>query len=168
VVNAIYYPRDDTRRRAYDEAERVRVGSPRRDRVLLVQGPLAIARRPGARQLRIESAAIASGDPPTARRLATWIEQRVHVEGRPDWIFVKVHAHGAPEENAKTMLGEPMAALHRALGELGSTEPWRVHYVTARETYNLVRAAMDGMEGSPAAFLDYEVPPSARAARATA
>jgi hypothetical protein len=38
-----------------------------------------------------------------------------------------------------------------------------VHYVTAREMYNVARAAMDGLSGSPAAFFDYEVQPPPRA-----
>jgi hypothetical protein len=164
VVNAIYYPRDDGRRRAYDRAERVRVGSPRRERVLLVQGPLAIARRGPAGGIRIESAALASSDPPTERRLRTWTAAHVHVEGRPEWTFVKVHAHGAPEKNARVMLGEPMRHLHGALAALGD-RGWRVHYVTAREMYNVARAAMDGMRGSPAAYFDYEVPPPERVRR---
>jgi hypothetical protein len=165
VVNAIYYPRDDTRRRAYDRAEHARVGTPRSGRVLLVQGPLAIARRRGGRApLRIDAAALAAGDPPSASRLRTWIAQHVHVGGKPEWTFVKVHAHGAPEKNAQVMLGEPMQALHRALADLAAArDPWRLHYVTAREMYNVARAAMDGMSGSPAAYFDYEVRPPERA-----
>jgi hypothetical protein len=162
VVNAIYYPRDDTRRRAYDEPDPVRVGSARRDGVLMVQGPLALARREGSPRLRIESGALAAGDPPTAARLADWVDQWIHVEGRPEWTFVKVHAHGAPEGNAAVMLGEPMAALHTALAHLGA-RGWRVHYVTAREIYNVIRAAMDAKRGSPAEYFDYEVPPPPRA-----
>jgi len=98
------------------------------------------------------------------------VEQWVHVEGRPEWTFVKLHAHGAPEPNASVMLGEPMATFHEALRDLargggGAGPRWRVHYVTAREMYNVARAAMDGRDGSPAAWFDYEVPPPERAAR---
>jgi hypothetical protein len=166
VVNAIYYPRDDARRRAYDHAERVRVGTTRTGRVLLVQGPLAIARRDrgSGLPLRIEAAAIAAGDPPSAARLRTWIAQHVHVAGRPEWTFVKVHTHGAPERNARVMLGEPMHALHHALADLrAGAHSWRVHYVTAREMYNVACAAMDGMSGSPAPYFNYEVRPPERA-----
>jgi hypothetical protein len=167
VVNAIYYPRDDTARRAYDHPERVRVGSPRRDRVLLFQGPLALARRPGSRTgVQIDAGAIAGGYPPSARRLATWIDQHVHVIGRPEWTFVKLHAHGAPEKNAGVMLGEPMAALHTALRAVAERDGWRLHYVSAREMYNVARAAMDGLRGSPADYFDYEVPPAERVTRA--
>jgi hypothetical protein len=163
VVNAVYYPRNAARRRGYARAERVRVGSAARDRVLLVQGPVAlVARGSRARWPRIEAAALHHGDPPTARRLAHWIAQWVHVEGRPEWTFVKLHSHGAPEKNASVMLGAPAAGLHEALAELAGSG-WRLHYVTAREMYNVARAAMAGLDGSPAAYFDYAVPPCERA-----
>ncbi len=163
VVNAIYYPRDEARRRAYDDAERARVGAPKLERVLMLQGPLALARRPGGLPgLRIEAGALQAGDPPSPSRLATWLDQWVHVDGRPEWTFVKLHAHGAPEKNARTMLGEPMERLHVALAELPA-RGWRVHYVTAREMYNVARAAMDGKSGAPSAYFDYEVPAAERA-----
>ena len=167
IVNRIYYPRDDARRRAYDFMDRARASDPRPDRVLLVQGPLALARREPHRGvgLRLETGALDAGDPPTAARLKTWIDQFIHVDGRPEWTFVKLHAHGAPEPNASTLLGPPMEAFHGALAMLASRGLWRVHYVTAREMYNVARAAMNGMAGSPAAYLDYEVAPAARARR---
>ena len=116
VVNCIYYPRGDvTKQRAYESAEPVRVGTPKRDRLLLVEGPLAMALRPGTLTPRIESAALDHGDPPTEPRLRTSIDQRVTVRGRPEWIFVKVHTHGAPEKNAGVMLGEPITRFHEAL-----------------------------------------------------
>jgi hypothetical protein len=166
VVNAIYYPRDPSRRRAYDFPELGRVDGASRDRVLLVQGPLAIAMRAPPRApgiLRIEAAALSSSDPPSVARLAVWMDQWIHVEGRPEWTFVKLHSHGAPEKNARVMLGQPMAVLHERLSQLASQGAWRIHYVTARELYNVARAAMDGMGGSPADFFDYQVAPPERA-----
>jgi hypothetical protein len=139
------------------------VGSAKRRAVLLVQGPLAISWRRSKRPLRIEAAGISASDPPSEARLRTWIRQWVHVDGRPEWTFVKVHAHGAPEKNARVLLGEPMARMHEALARLRAREGWHVHYVTAREMYNVARAAMDGLRGSPAQYFDYEIPPSERA-----
>jgi hypothetical protein len=167
VVNRIYYPRDNARRRAYDFMERTRVGVPKKQRVLIVQGPLAIARREPARGpgFRLDAGALDAGDPPSPTRLKTWIDQWVHVDGRPEWTFIKLHAHGAPEKNAAAMLGPPMVELHAAVKDLASRGAWRVHYVTAREMYNVARAAMDGMGGSPAAYFDYEVPAAERARR---
>ena len=164
IVNRIYYPRGDVRRRrAYEDGEPVRVGTPKEDRLLLIEGPLALARRPGSRSLRIESAALDASDPPTAARLATWVAQRVGVVGRPEWVFVKLHTHGAPEKNAEVMLGEKIRDLHRALARYNDGTAWKLHYVTAREMYNVARAAMDGLRGEPPAYFDYEIAPPPRA-----
>jgi hypothetical protein len=34
-----------------------------------------------------------------------------------------------------------------------------LHYVTAREAYNVVMAAVDGHTGNPVDYLDYVIPP---------
>jgi hypothetical protein len=164
IVNRIYYPRGDVaRRRAYEDGAPVRVGSPRQDRLLMIEGPLAIALRPGRPVPRIESAALDHTDPPTIERARTWVAQGVGVEGRPEWVFVKVHTHGAPEKNARVLLGDDIVRFHEAIArELNDGARWKLHYVTAREMYNLARAAMDGKRGDPSAWLDYEVPPPPR------
>jgi hypothetical protein len=163
VVNAIYYARDERRRRAYDEALRPPVAGRRPEGVLLVQGPLAIARRPRSARPRIDAGALSASDPPSRARLRTWLRQHVHVPGRPEWTFVKLCAHGAPERNARVMLGAAMAGLHEALAELAASGAFRLHYVTAREAYNVASAAMDGLGGTPSDHLDYEVAPCRRA-----
>jgi hypothetical protein len=164
IVNAIYYPAgDDRRRRAYERADRARVGAPRQDKVLLIEGPLALARRPGSFKVRIEGAALDASDPPSPARLDTWVNQRVVVEGRPEWVFVKVHTHGAPEKNADVILGARGEELHEALAtRYNDGAKWMLHYVSAREMYNVARAAMDGKSGSPAQWFDYEVPRAER------
>ena len=87
IVNSIYYPTGDlAKRRAYEHGEPVRVGSARQDRLLMIEGPLALAARPSKSgaprrmpKIRIESAAIDHSDPPTSARLATWIEQELTI-----------------------------------------------------------------------------------------
>jgi hypothetical protein len=161
IVNEIYWPTGELgARRAYERGARARVGERRRDRLLMVQGPLALARRPGSFSVRIESAALDASDPPSAARLRTWAAQNIHVEGRPEWVFVKLHTHGAPEDNAEILLGEPMQALHRELTtRYDDGRSWILHYVTAREMFNIAAAAMDGKDGDPNDFRDHEIPP---------
>jgi hypothetical protein len=130
---------------------------------MLIEGPIALARRPNGRSIRIESSALDGGDPPTAHRLETWVAQDIHVGGRPEWVFVKVHTHGAPERNAEVLLGDANVRFHEALRRYNDGTRWKLHYVTAREMYNVARAAMDGKSGEPAQFFDYEVPKPARA-----
>jgi hypothetical protein len=166
IVNAIYYPRGDvSRRRAYEDGEIAHVGTLKQDRLLMIEGPIALTRRPKSRSIRIESSALDWSDPPSEARLKSWVDQDVHVEGRPEWVFVKVHTHGAPEKNAEVMLGDAAKRLHQALKSYNDGREFRLHYVTAREMYNVARAAMDGKSGSPSAYFDYEIAPPPRASR---
>jgi hypothetical protein len=160
IVNQIYWPVGElARSRAYDSGARARVGEVRGDRILMIEGPLALARRPGSLRLRIENAAITADDPATPARVRTWAEQAIHVAGRPEWIFVKVHTHGAPEAQAASLLGDGGRALHGALAELSDGAGFALHYVTAREMYNVAVAAMDGRRGDPNDYRDYRLPP---------
>ena len=156
-VNQIYWPVGDlTRRRSYEQGERARVGAHHDDRLLMITGPLGFAI--DGMKLRLENGAITGDDPPTASRVATWIQQAIHIAGRPEWIFVKVHTHGAIEKTADSLLGAGGRTLHTALADY-MRRGHQLHYVTAREMFNVARAAMDGKRGNPNAYFDYVVPP---------
>lgn len=160
VVDAIYWPRGDlSRARAHEHAEAARVGRSHADRVLCVQGPLSLSRG-GRLGMRIENGALTAADPATPRRARAWLGRRIHVRGRPDWLFVKVHTHGAGERQAESLLGAGGVALHRALAEVtGAVSGVRLHYVSAREMYNIALAAMRGAAGDPDAYRNLVIEP---------
>jgi hypothetical protein len=166
IVNQIYWPEGDlARRRAHERGSRARVGELRDDRVLMIQGPLALGWRPARLRPYIENADVRANHPPTRERVRRWVEQEIHVDGRPEWVFVKVHTHGAPEREAASVLGEDGRCMHAALqSEFNDGARWRLHYVTAREMFNIAAAAMDGRAGDPGAYRDYRItpPPAAR------
>jgi hypothetical protein len=160
IVNQIYWPTGDpSRARAHEQGVSARVGTVMDDRILVIQGPLALARREGRPGVRIESAAVTANDPATASRVATWIAQGIHVRGRPEWLFVKVHTHGAPDAQAASLLGEAGRAMHRALRRYDDGERFVLHYVTAREMFNIALAGMQGHGGDPNAYRDHVLPP---------
>jgi hypothetical protein len=91
-------------------------------------------------------------------RLNLWLQPRIGVPTRPDWIFVKLYTHGATEFNQPVVLGEPMVRFHEALAQRAASDAnFRYHYVTAREMYNLARAAEAGWAGSVNDARDYEM-----------
>ncbi len=158
-VNAIAQGTGDpARKRSYEAAEPVAVGTRRRESLLLVQGPLALALRPRGRGVRIENGDLQGNDPPTLARFRSWLDQHVHVAGRPEWAFVKVHTHGAPEKNAFAMLGEPTRRFHEEMLAECKRRKLRLHYVSARELVNVAEAAMRGESGDPRRFFDVGTP----------
>jgi hypothetical protein len=164
IINQIYWPTGDLgRRRAYESGERARVGDWRDDRLLIIEGPLALSFRKSRRPVRIENGALTGNDPGTMERVRSWVAQHVHVAGRPEWLFVKVHTHGAPEDNARSLLDGGGHEMHRALRHIAGERGMRLHYVTAREMFNIAKAAIDGKEGDPAEYRDYclRPPPAA-------
>jgi len=160
-INSIYYAVDDPHRpKSHDWGTDVGSGEVPSDGLMIIQGPLVLnwRRRKWGILPRIENACLQGSQPPTLDRLDAWLRARVQVASRPDWNFVKLHTHGAPEGNQRVLLGEPMREFHRALARKASEDPgFHFHYVTAREMYNLVRAAEAGWQGSVAGARDFEL-----------
>ncbi len=161
-INSVYYAADDPARpRSHDDGVEVRVGGEPTGDLLLIQGPLGL-RWPGPFGLlpRIENGCIDAAAPPTPRRVDAWVRAGVCVAGRPDWVFVKVHTHGAKEANWPALLGPAAEAMHRHLRErYNDGARCRLHYVTAREMYNVVKAAERGLSGEPGLYRDLEIAP---------
>ena len=162
IVNKIYWPDGDlTRARAYEQGVRARVGDFRRDRLLIIEGPLSLRLRRRKVPVGIENGAITAEDPGTAARVRAWVAQNIHVAGVPEWVFVKVHTHGAPDREAAGHLHNGgMQMLHEELQRnYNDGKRWKLHYVTAREMYNIASAAMQGATGDPNRCRDHILPP---------
>jgi hypothetical protein len=170
-VNSIYYATDDPRRpRSHDSGVDVGTGPAPADALMLIQGPLVLDwrwRKWGVIP-HIENGCIQGNQPASIDRLGAWLKARVQVPTRPDWFFVKLHTHGAPEANQRVLLGEPMVEFHRALARCAEADPnFHFHYVTAREMYNLVKAAEAGWRGSVDEARDFQIVSDAGDAAAT-
>ena len=77
-------------------------------------------------------------------------------KNKPDWIFIKVHTHGTQEVDMETLLGNPCDEMYTYLeSEYNDGDKHVLHYVTAREAYNIVKAAEAGEEGNPNKYRDY-------------
>ncbi len=159
-INSIYYAGGpESEPKAYDRGDDARVGSVDSQRLLLIQGPLAMRLGAGVRP-RMENASLTSVNWGTEERIRTWIDCHVHVQGRPEWLFIKLHTHGAIERDFDALFGERARRMHRTLAEqYNDGRRYRLHYITARQAFNLARAAECGQGGDPQSFLDWEVPP---------
>jgi hypothetical protein len=160
-INSIYYAASHPHRpKGHDWGQDIGRGPAPADTLLLIQGALVLnwGRRKWGLVPRIENSCIQGNQAPNMDRLNLWLKACVRVPDRPDWYFVKLHTHGAKEENAAVLLGEAMVRFHESLARRMEREPWfHVHYVTAREMYNLARAAEAGWKGSVDAARDFEL-----------
>lgn len=163
TINSIYYATDDPAApKSHDDGVPVRVGGTPSGDLMIVQGPLGLnwrERRFGVMP-RIENADVRGGQPPTSERVDAWVKTGIHVEGRPEWVFVKVHTHGTQEADIDTLLGAAADAMHTHLETAyNDGERYVLHYVTAREVYNIIKAAEAGHGGNPNDFRDFILPP---------
>ena len=159
-INSIYYAIDSpARAKSHDSGEDAQVGKSDRSGLMLIQGPLGL--NFGKRWVpRVENASLTSENWGTPDRIAAWIDCHVHVRGRPEWLFVKLHTHGAIERDFDALFGDRARRMYATLAErYNDGKAFRLHCVTARQAYNLIRAAEAGATGEPGDFLDWEVPP---------
>ena len=86
-------------------------------------------------------------------------------QGRPDRLFIKLHCHGAADGNRQALLGEDLPALFSDLeARYNDGQRYRLHYVTARELFNVVKATEAGAPGNAERLVDWLLPPPCRAA----
>ena len=172
TINSIYYATDDPLRpKSHDTGVPVWVGGQASGDLMIVQGPLGLnwRERKFGVMPRIENADVRRGCPPTPDRVDDWVRTGIHVQGRPEWVFVKVHTHGTQERDMDTLLGPQVDAMHEHLeARYNDGRRYVLHYVTAREVYNIIKAAEAGHAGNPADYRDHVLPPPPGVAAARA
>ena len=159
-INSIYYAVDDPHKpKSHNVGTDVGTSPQPAKSLMLIQGPLILnwnSRKFGFLP-RVENANLQGNQPPTALRMDLWLKARIQVPSRPDWFFVKLHTHGAPEGNQAVLLGPPMVRFHEMLAVRAKADSnFHYHYVTAREMYNLARAAEAGWQGTVEDARDFE------------
>ena len=159
-INALYECKPPLNKRApHREGHDLRAGRVPTRFPLIVQGPLGMnfdgftAR--GFPQ--IENGELTAVNPPTMHRLTLWRKAGIRVNGRPDWLFVKLHCHGMIPQDTEALLGQPMQRFLSELLEAGAGGRYQTHFVTAREMINIILAACDGRDGNPGQYRDYRL-----------
>jgi hypothetical protein len=124
-----------------------------------VQGPLMLDFDRQARNgfARIENAALTGPNPPGLRRLRLWKKAAISVQGRPEWLFIKIHCHSMDPHQRESVMGEFMQRFLSELTERAKDRREIIHFVTARQMVNIIWAACDGREGNPGDYRDYRL-----------
>ncbi|MEW6997245.1 hypothetical protein AADZ86_06050 [Colwelliaceae bacterium BS250] len=158
-ANEIYYASDNPGRpNSHNKGEPVASGKPASGDLMMITGPLGLnfKQRKAGVLPKIENADIRDNSPPTLNRIKLWIETAISVLGRPEWIFIKVHTHGTQEKSMDTLLGEPFEQMCRDLDtHYNDGKNYVLHYVSAREMYNIIKAAEANKTGNPNQYRDF-------------
>jgi hypothetical protein len=159
TINSIYYVKGkDGCAKSHDKGRDLSIGSGSSNgELLMIQGPLTLnfKKRKFAIFPKIENSEISYCNPPTPDRVDLWVESGICVKGREDWVFVKTYTHGAQEKNIDLFFSGSIERMHAYLqSTYNDGAKWILHYVTAREMYNIAMAAADGKEGNPSLYRD--------------
>lgn len=161
-INSLYECGLPLNRRAPHRRGRdLRVGRPPSVFPLMIQGALMLDFSPANRRHLLphfENSALTWKYPMTMDRFRLWQRAAVTVEGRPDWLFIKLHCHGMDPRDEQAMYGPPRQTFLRdLLEESKRAGQYQVHFTTAREITNIILAACDGREGNPGDYRDYRL-----------
>ncbi len=153
TINSIYYAVDDPQSpKSHDTGVAACCGVSQTPGLLCVQGPLTFNFRSRKFGLlpRIENSCLAYDAPASQHRTKLWIDQRIHVQRRPDVLFVKLHTHGTQENNMDYFFNQGgLDELYGNLEEYIGRIAGNLYYVSTRQMYNVIK----GLEASPNAHV---------------
>lgn len=127
---------------------------------LIFTGPLVFnwtRRIKGLPVPRIDDGALTANQPLDDARFRRWLSANITVAGRTDWIFIKLYCHGFFDGDQSACIGDDARRFFGDLMERSVKENFDVHFATAREAFNMVSAATDGIDGDPGSFRDYKL-----------
>jgi len=154
IKNSIYYAIDDpVKPKSHDTGSVSRVLMSQ-EGLLMVQGVLDA--RISKSRVKIENSEITFNNYVTVQRMNSWLNCGIAVAGRPDWHFIKLHAHGTQDKTMlrlfeKGNLGELFAGMEKKCSERGA----QLHYVSARQMVNVIHALESGVDKWSPDLLDF-------------
>ncbi len=146
----------------YNESDELRAGRLGKGGLLVIEGPFLIDWTDWRLTLRpyVEDGHLSPEAPPDPGRVDSWIRANVHVIGQPNWIFVKLTIDGLSNATSARSLRHSLDRSLMYLEEVcNDDEMYRLHYVTAREMYNVAMAAQALKNGNAGLFRDYLIEP---------
>ncbi|MBF0331138.1 MAG: hypothetical protein HQL17_04315 [Candidatus Omnitrophica bacterium] len=151
-INSIYYATNRSTPKAHNTGVDVAAGRKPSGDLMIVQGALMLNWKRG----KIENSALLSSNPVTEDRVKLWVQGGIHVKGRQDVIFIKVHNHGCREDHLTDRFFENLDWMFTHLEtKYNDGKKFKLHYATAREMYNIIKAIEGGAMGDPVLYHDH-------------
>jgi hypothetical protein len=152
VTNRIYYATEDGGPRSHASGTPLAVGRSASGDLPIFLGPVGFNWGDGYS----DDGTVENSSPGSPRRLGTWLRSHVHVPGRPEWVFIKLTTHAM--QSRASFLGQTTDDMFAAMEYWWKRPPYRLHYVTAREAFNIAKAAEAGHSGNPDDYRDFRLP----------
>jgi len=107
---------------------------------------------------RLDDGALTANQGLNSSRLSRWGSANITVEGRSDWVFIKLYCHGFFDRDQSACIGADAQRFFGNVVESGArTGRHKTHFASAREAFNMVAAAIDGQSGDPNNFRNYKL-----------
>lgn len=107
---------------------------------------------------RIDDGALAGNYPLSLARFNRWRNANISIKGRPEWVFIKLYCHGFFPQDQDETIGDPICRFWEKVLEFSEkSRRFQVHFVTSREAFNIAMAAVDGHQGNPGLYRDYQM-----------
>lgn len=151
IVNQIYWCTGTPGRpKAFDRGIEATVGGGSRGDLLMITGPVGL-RFAGRLVPRVEMGEIAHNDPPSLHRVRRWLDLAPRIG---DEIFLKLHTHGAREDNSDTLLGTATRAggleqMFRWLHEETQRDGIELRWASAYDMFCAVEALTGPLHPGP-------------------
>jgi len=144
-INSIYYALDDPNKaKSYNTGKHVRKNGKEWGDLMMIQGPMhAYFLYKNIAGLRIMGDAVNGNSHVAKGRIDLWVKTGIHVKGAGNVVIIKTHTHGAVDYEA--VLGNELhGILHYLETQYNDGNRYMLHYVTARELFNIVKAIEHG------------------------
>jgi hypothetical protein len=162
MMNKLYYVKDNPRKpKSYNWGRQVMAGVKREEDLLMVTGILGLRWKSRTHRFKpsIETSNIDKTDKLTPGRIDYLVKHAIRIKGQPNWVFIKLHTHGAIEKNFDSLFGNHAAEGYSfLLGKYNDRKKYFLHFVTAREMYNIIKAAEAGEKDNPGKYREYLIP----------
>ena len=142
-INSIYYINEDEKSKSYNDGPLVEKGKIVNNKMMSIQGPMSIDFIEG---FRLEYGALETYAKPSKKRIDKWVDANIHVKDKPEWVFVKLYSHGI---QSSVIMKEYFGKMLGDIEQYAKGKKYKLHYMTAREMYNVIKAAEQGKEGDP-------------------
>ncbi len=165
-MNSVFYAKDvPEKAKSHNTGALVQRGGHESDDLVMIQGPVypfvmdAQAVKKTCFRVRALGDSINTKYRTTTKRIDAWVRTGIHVSGKPNWIIVKTSTHGATD--AEAVLGPEMEHIFSYFEQqYNDGVNCVLHYVTARELYNMVKAIEAGEScDDPEEYRNYRIKP---------